>query len=174
MGCFPASGNKDCLLRFTGQQIESRYYPYLWLAEYIEKAERFPFCFGLHLALQEPDKTVCIVESAKTAVVCSIEYPGYCWLAVGSLSWLNPYRLVSLQDRNLILVPDAGAGEQKWIHDCAALQREGFRAEVVTLNLPNGADIADLSFASTTEVYVCSHNGETITVEINPRGYPAI
>jgi Domain of unknown function (DUF6371) len=136
--------------------------------DYSERAEKYPFPFGLHLALAEPQKTVCVVESAKTAVVQSIEYPDFAWLAVGALSWLNilsaflsmskrglavgalswlnPQRLDALKGRDILLIPDGGAGEREWTQKAGLFQRKGFRVETVSFNLPDGADIADLVF----------------------------
>jgi len=48
------------------------------------KGEVYKLClFGEHLL--ESGKTVCIVESEKTAVIASFFYPQYCWLATGGV-----------------------------------------------------------------------------------------
>ena len=114
--------------------------------DYKENADKFPFCFGLHLALAEPQKTVCIVESSKTAVVCSIDYPGFVWLSVGALSWLNPARLQPLKGRTILLVPDGGKGVAEWTEKVPLLRSHGFNVESVDLGLPPGDDVADLVF----------------------------
>ncbi|MDJ1492476.1 DUF6371 domain-containing protein [Cytophagaceae bacterium DM2B3-1] len=123
-----------------------------WLTTYIEQADKYPHPFGLHLLTSQPHQTVCIVESAKTAVVCSIEYPEFCWMAIGALSWLNAQRLAPLQDSNLVLIPDGGAGTKDWTTKATLLQRQGFSIQVADLNLPTGDDLADLSFAVTDTV----------------------
>ncbi|WP_051049935.1 DUF6371 domain-containing protein [Nafulsella turpanensis] len=78
----------------------------VWLKEYIEHAEKFPVPFGLHLALQEQNKPVAIVEAPKTAVIASAFFSEFIWLAIGSLSWLNQQRLHSLAGREIVLFPD--------------------------------------------------------------------
>lgn len=43
-----------------------------------------PQClFGEHLLKKYPNKTVALVESEKTAIICSALMPDYIWLATG-------------------------------------------------------------------------------------------
>lgn len=70
--------------------------------------------FGSHL-LNHPEsekKKICIVESEKTAIICSIVYPEAIWMATGSCYYLREYKIQSLykkgiQKRNVVLFPDA-------------------------------------------------------------------
>ena len=64
--------------------------------------------FGTHLlALPENEgKTVAIVESEKTAIIASLHFPEYLWLATGSLHNLKAESLQPLAGRKVILVPD--------------------------------------------------------------------
>jgi hypothetical protein len=64
--------------------------------------------FGTHLlALPENEgKTICIVESEKTALIASLHFPEYLWLATGGLSNLKAETVKALAGRKVILVPD--------------------------------------------------------------------
>ena len=72
--------------------------------------------FGLHLLSKQP-QTVAVVESEKTAVVCSELLPEAVWMASGGLSALNAELLKPLQGRRIILFPDTdldGTTFQRW------------------------------------------------------------
>lgn len=68
--------------------------------------------FGEHLLTQEEnkDKPIALVESEKSAVICSIEFPQYVWLATGGKSQLNA-RADTLKGRKVVAIPDADAVE---------------------------------------------------------------
>lgn len=70
--------------------------------------------FGLHLLPCNPDKTVCVVESEKSALVCACRYPEYLWLATGGCGNLNASKLRPLMDRKLVIYPDSGEYD-KWL-----------------------------------------------------------
>ena len=64
--------------------------------------------FGLHLTGEHPEAPVAIVESEKTAIICSqwLKAEGFLWLATGGSSGLSVERLRPLQGRRIILFPD--------------------------------------------------------------------
>lgn len=68
--------------------------------------------FGEHLLPQFPDRTVALVESEKTAIICSGLMPNYIWLATGGKSQFNE-RLKVLAGRDVIAFPDVD-GFQNW------------------------------------------------------------
>lgn len=68
--------------------------------------------FGEHL-LKGNDQIVAIVESEKTAIMCSAYMPEYVWLASGGLSLLSGDKCKVLIGRKVILYPDIN-GHQKW------------------------------------------------------------
>lgn len=81
-------------------------------------AETEKVLFGLHLLPRCPEKTVCIVESEKTAIVCACHYPQFLWLATGGCGNLQPGKLQPLLGRNVVVYPDSGEYE-KW-KECMA------------------------------------------------------
>jgi len=64
--------------------------------------------FGEHL-LKEHNKTVCLVESEKTAIIASIHFPQYIWIATGGISNFKENMVKVLKGREVILYPDLGA-----------------------------------------------------------------
>ena len=68
--------------------------------------------FGEHL-LNDKTKQVAIVESEKTAIIASVYFPKFIWLAVGSLNNLNVEKCEILKGRKVILFPDL-KGFDKW------------------------------------------------------------
>lgn len=69
--------------------------------------------FGEHLlSLDEnKDKPIALVESEKSAVICSMEFPQYIWLATGGKSQLNA-RAEAIKGRKVVAFPDADAVEE--------------------------------------------------------------
>lgn len=64
--------------------------------------------FGEHLLSKYPAKKVALVESEKTAIICSAFLPQYIWIATGGKSQLND-RIKVLKGRNVIAFPDRDA-----------------------------------------------------------------
>jgi hypothetical protein len=78
--------------------------------------------FGEHLLITSPYKPVAIVESEKTAIVCSVLMPGFIWLASGSLEGLSIEKCKVLQSRKVVLFPDVNA-YHKWKMKAMELRR---------------------------------------------------
>jgi hypothetical protein len=67
--------------------------------------------FGLHLINQQIDKPIAIVESEKTAIIASIYYSSYIWIATGGKTGIKfkEYSVLKpLANRKIILYPDFG------------------------------------------------------------------
>lgn len=61
--------------------------------------------FGLHL-LGAAGGVVCVVESEKTAVICSILRPECVWLSCGGLQMFKPELLSPLTHNKVVIFPD--------------------------------------------------------------------
>lgn len=73
--------------------------------------------FGEHLLKVYPDKPVCLVESEKTALICSMIFPNYNWLSCGGFGNFKADRLKVLAGRKVIVYPDTdttGETFAKW------------------------------------------------------------
>lgn len=71
--------------------------------------EKYKFClplFGWDLLGVYPDKTICLVESEKTAVICSICFPDFIWLATGGKNFLQQYKFNYYNGRTWLFFPD--------------------------------------------------------------------
>lgn len=111
----------------TGHRVKSPFPHISWvhheLGYKVDKENPYPdFCpdycltqcfFGEHLINDAVD-TYHIVESEKTAVVCSIKKPNTIWLATGGLLNINDYRLRLLKGKKLIFYPDKGSAWGEW------------------------------------------------------------
>ena len=86
-----------------------------WLHSILKRRKQLPpdwqltqCIFGEHLLPQHQDKTVALVESEKTAIICAALMPQYLWLATGGKSQFNN-RLTVLKGRKIIAFPDIDA-----------------------------------------------------------------
>jgi hypothetical protein len=106
--------------------------------------------FGEHLLLVNPNKPVAVIEAEKTAVIASMCYPQFIWLATGSKQNLKAEKLRCYDDRKIMLYPDADGFEQ-WSE--TALDARGLGVTVSVSDLienhatdeqrANGYDLAD-------------------------------
>ena len=103
---------------YTGHRIKDPNMPgrINWLHSILKRRKQLPSdwqltqcLFGEHLLPQHQDKTVALVESEKTAIICSAMMPQYLWLATGGKSGLTSERLCSLKGRKIIVFPDIDA-----------------------------------------------------------------
>src|SRR5690554_1907062 len=104
----------------TGKRVRNEKGGINWVHNIIKKRsavfEHYNLCqcyFGEHLLNLYPDKPVAIVEAEKTAVIGSMIYSDFIWLAAGNLHGLNSPKSKVLRDRYVLLYPDAGCYE-KW------------------------------------------------------------
>jgi hypothetical protein len=65
--------------------------------------------FGEHFLNLYPTKPVAIVESEKTAIIASIFFPNFIWMATGGISNLSYDKIKVLKGRSIVLFPDLGA-----------------------------------------------------------------
>lgn len=81
-------------------------------------------------------KPLRVVEGYRTAIVCSIYFPEFVWLATSSVQGLRQYNYLTLEPLKgyrLELFPDAGEGAEKvWREDAKELRSRGFKVEVNT------------------------------------------
>jgi hypothetical protein len=84
-----------------------------WLPAYLEQHGKASCMFGEHLLSVRPNDPVAVVEAPKTAIIASMFYPEYVWVAVGAKSYLNTTRCAALKNRDVALFPDLG-GFEEW------------------------------------------------------------
>ena len=141
----------------TGKRIKKPYPHVNWVHSLlIKKGKLKTFnlqqcLFGEHqLIFETNNKSVALVESAKTAIIMTGFYPDYIWMATNGSANINAIILQPLVNRNIILYPDLGQYD-KWNEKATDLQKQGFK--ITTSNLletnatlkdhQSGLDIAD-------------------------------
>jgi hypothetical protein len=109
----------------TGKRVKNKTGAINWVHNILKKRNtkkgkselaNFNLCqcyFGEHLIRIYPDKPIAIVEAEKTAVIGSIIFDNYNWLAAGNLNGLNVEKSRVLQNKYVVLYPDAGCFD-KW------------------------------------------------------------
>jgi hypothetical protein len=158
--CFPSIDrlNRVCrakLIRFnraTGKRLKGDY-DTSSLVRKLKLKEDFQYkqiFFGEHLLPKYPNKPVAIVEAEKTAIIASLCFPEFVWLGSNSKTWLKVERLKRLDNRQIVLYPDAD-GFELWQSIALDAQRQGLTVKVSSLienhatdeQRTNGYDLAD-------------------------------
>ncbi len=65
--------------------------------------------FGEHLLPQHPNASVCLAESEKSAVICSMVWPDYLWVATGGKMNFRQEMLLPLAGRKVVVFADCDA-----------------------------------------------------------------
>jgi hypothetical protein len=184
--CFPQIDrlNRVCkakLIRFnraTGKRLKGEF-DVSSLVRKLKLKEDFQYkqiFFGEHLLAKYPDKTICIVEAEKTAIVASLCFPEFVWLGCNSKSWLKAERLQRLGTRQIILYPDAD-GFNLWQGIASEARTQDLTVKVSSLiethatieQKAEGFDLADFLIQEQQEVnqfnnFVDSYNAKLETV----------
>ncbi len=140
--CFPQIDRlnnvcKSKLIRFnrtTGKRLKGDY-DTSSLVRKLKLKEDFNYkqiFFGEHLLRRDVLKPVAIVESEKTATIASLCMFQFIWLATGSKQWLKVERLQRLDNRQIILYPDADGFDQ-WQAVATDAQRQGLNVRASSL-----------------------------------------
>jgi len=157
----------------TGRRIKSGYGGINWVHHMLKKSNssfsdfNLSQCyFGEHLLRLYPKKPVAIVEAEKTAVIASMIYHNYNWLAAGNLNGLNVEKSRVLCDKTVILYPDAGCFE-KWNKKKDEIRNEIFcqinisylvETHATPQQFQKGCDIADYILNQLSESTVANPN----------------
>lgn len=103
--------------------------------------------FGLHQLQNSKNQTIGIVESEKTAVILTIMYPDYIWMATGSKHGFKESMLLIIKDFKIIAFPDKSEFND-WLSKSLKLNSIGFN---ITINnwleetdYDIGTDLADV------------------------------
>ena len=104
----------------TGHRIKDDHFPpVMWVHTNLKAAHLLPpewrltqCLFGELLLQDKVNANVALVESEKTAVICSLLLPEYIWLATGGKSQFND-RLMVLKGRKVTAFPDID-GYDEW------------------------------------------------------------
>lgn len=145
---------------YSGKRVKSPYNHITWAHTALKlQGYNLKQClFGEHL-LANSAKPAAIVESEKTAIIASVFFPRYIWLACGSLQNLTPERCSVLKDRPTVLYPDLNAFD-KWTVKANELS---FKVSDTLEQVANeterrqGLDIADFLLNSNSTINNSKH-----------------
>jgi hypothetical protein len=134
----------------TGKRVKQPYDYITW----VHKALKMPdfslsqCFFGTHL-LRDKSKPVGMVESEKTAIICSVYFPKLIWLAAGNAEGLNAEKCKVLQRRKVVLFPDLNQFD-KWTDKAKELFPQGnctifdlLERKATEIERLQGLDLAD-------------------------------
>ena len=114
----------------TGKRIKHESGAIDWVHNKLKKSGILPedfnlqqCFFGEHLLKIDTDKTVCIVESEKSALISAAIFPNEIWLASGGLDNLTIEKSKVLKDRKVILYPDLN-GYAKWLDKAIEIEKQ--------------------------------------------------
>jgi hypothetical protein len=143
----------------TGKRVKKPYVLQNWVHKVSPEHKDRPFIlthcfFGEHLLTRYPFKPVGLVESEKTALICSLYLPNFVWLATGSLEGISIEKSQALKGRKVILFPDLsidGVAFNKWKGKLEFLKSIAKSVEISDLlermapesDRQNGYDLAD-------------------------------
>ena len=157
--------------RYTGKRIKKPYNHINWLHNAIKEPDfNIKQClFGLHLVVEDYQKTIAIVESEKTAIVMSIFLPDYIWIATGSKQNLKLELLKPIKKRNIVLFPDKGEYDN-WLKKANELNALGFKIAASQLieqtDFESGFDLADYYFKLFVHTKTNKNNFHTLTSRV--------
>lgn len=131
---------------YEGKYVAVQSVNYLVKKRLGNKDLSFKQCFfGEHLLSRYPNKRVAIVESEKTAIICSMYMPGYIWLATGGANgcrWREYDVFKVLANRVVTWFPDYGYYNRKTEKTCYAEWCE--RVAAVSAVLPGSFMVSEV------------------------------
>lgn len=166
----------------NGHRVKEPYNHINWVHSLLYEDFELRQClFGEHLLTDDKTIPVAIVESEKTAIISSIYFPEFIWLAAGAKSNLKPERCKCLMGRSVTLFPDLGAYED-WQRKAEILSY--FCDIEVSDILETNADSHDKEEGYDLADYLIQHKLDSFLkkpdstntkfdVELNMMGYPA-
>lgn len=123
-----------------------------WMHRFSREEYNLKQClYGEHLLNVDPEKDVALVESEKSAIIGSIHFPRFIWLATGGWQGLKKEAVEPLKGRRVFLFPDLGM-YAKWEAKAYELSSMGVEWKVTdylerttSIELKEvGGDLADL------------------------------
>lgn len=128
----------------TGKRVKKPFPKITWVHNLLKREFELEQClFGEHLLRDKAEGKIYLVESEKTAIICSLYKPKDVFIATGGLSNINFKKMSVLIGKDVVAIPDKGAFEL-WKKK---LEFYGIRVSDMLENrdeIKQGDDIADL------------------------------
>jgi hypothetical protein len=161
--------------RETGKRVKNPIDHFSWIHAIMTKAGRLSdfnlqqCFFGEHLTTGA--KRIAIVESEKTAILASVFFPRFTWIASGGLCNLTREKSRVLTGKDVFLFPDKGCFNE-WtkraneIRDFARVEVSDFLERLP--GKPDGYDLADLL----SEPRTAEKLKDGREIKLGPAGFP--
>lgn len=106
-----ATGKIMLYNEYSGKRVKGQSPCITWVHTQLKMPiENIRRCFfGEHLLSLHKEKPIALVESEKTAIIASVYFSDYIWLATGGISKLSYEKMKVLRNRKVVLFPDLGA-----------------------------------------------------------------
>ena len=126
----------------TGKRVKEPFNHINWVHSILHGEEyNLKQClFGEHL-IKDSSKPIAIVESEKTAIISSVYFDEFTWVATGGLSNLNYNTINTLINKDVRLYPDSGCYD-KWKSKADDIKLDCTISKSIE-HLNDGSDIAD-------------------------------
>lgn len=131
----------------TGKRLKDEANRTTWVHKVLNIDINFRQCFfGQHLLEEDKGKTVCITESEKSAIIASVYFPQFIWMATGGATggckWRENSVYKALQYRTVIFFPDYGYANRQAGKTC--FQEWGERVGRISEVLKGNFKVSDL------------------------------
>lgn len=146
----------------TNKRVKQPYDHISWVhKDVLKDSYELKQCFfGEHLINQYKLKPIAIVESEKSAIICSYFMPEYVWLSAGNINGLSIEKFKVLKGRKVILFPDLNKGFEIWkkqaseFKNIAEVKVSNYLQLIATPEqIINGLDLADYLIETITKKY---------------------
>lgn len=144
----------------TNKRVKQPYDHISWVhKDVLKDSHELKQCFfGEHLINQFKLKPIAIVESEKSAIICSHFIPEYVWLSAGNINGLSIDKFKVLSGRKVVLFPDLNKGFEIWqkkaneFKHIAEVSISDYLQRIATPEqLINGLDLADYLIETITK-----------------------
>lgn len=144
----------------TNKRVKQPYDHISWVhKDILKESHELKQCFfGEHLINQFKLKPIAIVESEKSAIICTYFLPEYVWLSAGNINGLSFEKFKVLKERKVVLFPDLNKGFEIWqqkaneFKHIAEVSISDYLQRIATPEQQaNGLDLADYLIESITK-----------------------
>lgn len=144
----------------TNKRVKQPYDHISWIhTKILTDSHELKQCFfGEHLINQYKSKPIAIVESEKSAIICTYFLPEYVWLSAGNINGLSIDKFKVLSGRKVVLFPDLNKGFEIWqqkaneFKNIAEVSISDYLQLIATPEQQtNGLDLADYLISTITE-----------------------
>jgi len=156
----------------SGKRKKNEHITWIHSVNELKNYELNQCLFGEHLIVEDTSKKIALVESEKTAIICSPVFPEFIWLATGGSAGLKEEKLKVLIGREIILFPDLGF-YNNWMSELSVLSVGiNFVSTHISDFLEKRANRAEFEAGYDLADFVLMNRDEGSGWLLNESGYP--